>query len=473
MSQQLYPETPILLVDDEEDFLKSMRVNLRLNSISNVKSCSDNRAVMHLLKKNKYSLILLDLLMPHISGQELLPKIVEEYPEIPVIVLTAVDEIKIAVECMKAGAYDYLIKPIETLALIKSVLQTLNIMDVRGDYIRMQESLLSVTLKNPEAFSEIITQYPGMYNIFKYIEAVASSKYPVLITGESGTGKDLIARAIHKASGRMGNYVSKKVGGMDDAEFSRELFGNEQKGLVERAKGGTLFLDEIGDISIQSQVKLLPLIPERDYLPLGDEMQKPSDVRIVTATSRYLETIIDKGEFRKDLYFRLRIHKLDIPPLRERKEDIPLLVEHFLKISGQILKKKKPRIPKSLFPFLANYDYPGNIRELGGMVYDAMNKHKSGVLSLDTFREKIKEEKKKRDISSDLRHFEKTSTLRKKVTFSNSFPTFKEMNRVYLQEAMKRAGEDHKIAAELTDLPIEDLEKHLQLIKKENKEKNE
>jgi ligand-binding sensor domain-containing protein len=265
--------------------------------------------------------------------------------------------------------------------------------------IRKKPTDLSEILINPDAFTEIVTQNRDMQNIFKYIESIATSDLPVLITGDTGTGKELIARAIHKASGREGKFIARNIAVMDDALFSEQLFGNEKgldtdvrqkgKGWIEEAKNGILFLDEIGDISLQSQVKLLGLIPEREFVSPGTETQLPTDVRLIVATNKELKILMKEGKFRKDLYYRL-IHKIHLPPLRERKDDIPILVDHFIKKSATLLNKNVPRVPKELFTLLSDYDFPGNVRELAGIVYDAMNSHQSGDLSLDVFREKIK-----------------------------------------------------------------------------------
>lgn len=400
MKPEPHPKLTVLLVDDKEDFLNSMKVTLKQNGITNVECCQDSRNVMPLLKKKKFSLILLDILMPGKRGDELLPEIVEECPEIPVIMLTALDNVKTAFECIKKGAFDYLLKSFETPDLIKKIQHILDLQDVKKENIRLRDSLFSVELKNPDAFSEIVTQDSKMNNIFKYIEAIAESRLPVLITGKTGTGKELIARAIHKASGRKGNFVGIKLGGLSHNKFLSELFGykNEKNagsddksklnGLVKQAEGGTLFLDEIGDISIRSQVVLFRLIQEREYPIPGSETRPLPNIRLVAASNRELKTMMKKGDFRKDLYHRMH-HKIHLPPLKERKGDLPLLVDYFLKLSAKKLNKKMPRVPKDLYTLLSNYDFPGNIRELGIMVCDAVRRHQSGVLSLEVFREKI------------------------------------------------------------------------------------
>jgi DNA-binding NtrC family response regulator len=234
-----------------------------------------------------------------------------------------------------------------------------------------------------------------MQSIFKYIESVAGSSQPILITGESGTGKELIARAAHTLSGRSGPLVAMNAAGLDDSVFADTLFGHSRGaftgaeaargGMVERAAGGTLFLDEIADLSPSSQVKLLRLLQEGEYYPLGSDIPKTSRARIVVATHQDLAGREAAGHFRRDLYYRLRGHHVHLPPLRRRKEDIPLLLDHFLEDAATSLGKKKPTPPRQLPVLLATYDFPGNIRELRAMVYDAVSTHAGRILSMQSF----------------------------------------------------------------------------------------
>ncbi|MCP4155027.1 MAG: sigma-54-dependent Fis family transcriptional regulator [bacterium] len=440
MKKSIYPKFPVLLVDDETDFLNSMKFTLLSNGITNVRRCSDGREVMALLEKERFSLIILDILMPHINGSELLPEITREHPGVPVVMLTAVDNFQTAVDCMKNGAFDYLAKPIVRNRLLKIIENILDTTDVKKENSRLHEFFFNKELIKPEAFSEIITMNSDMLNILKYIEAIADSKQPILVTGETGTGKQLIARAIHKQSGREGHFVSKKVGGLDNAQFMDQLY--RTGGLLEQAQEGTLFLDEIGDISSHCQANLLQLLPERDYQPLDFAARPPSNARIVVATHKDLTAMKNEGTFRKDLYHRLNIHKVHLPPLRERKEDIPLLVDSFVKESAKILNKKTPSIPRELQYTLMNYDFPGNIRELGSLIYDAVNLHTSGPLPLESIVEKIGSG----DVDPD----------ENKIVFSKELPTFKEMRERYLEEVLSRAGGDSKKAAALADLPESD-----------------
>jgi transcriptional regulator with PAS, ATPase and Fis domain len=291
-----------------------------------------------------------------------------------------------------------------------------------------------------------------MRAIFKYIEAISRTPLPVLVTGETGVGKELIANAIHKLSGRPGEIVSLNVAGVDDNLFSDTLFGHkkgaftgadtERRGLIEQAERGTLFLDEIGDLSIESQVKLLRLIQDRKYFPLGSDMAKLSDVRIICATNRNIDSMKEGNSFRKDLYYRLQTHHIHIPPLKERKSDIPLLINHFMEKAALQLNKKKPTAPKELYTLLSNYSFPGNIRELEGIIFDAVSVHTSGVMSLIPIREKIYRDE---EMVSD-------STVVEELIFPDELPTLKEAEDALIKEALKRADGNQNIAAELLGL---------------------
>ena len=264
MAAAVFPALPILLIDDEEQFLLSAELTLTANGLNNIKTVSDSRKVTGLLNKEEFSLVVLDMNMPHISGLELIPRIMEIDPSIPIIIVTAVNDVDSAVKSIKAGAFNYLLKPVDDTRLVTTIKSGLDLRDARDENRRLKDYLLKDRLENPEAFSGIITKSSAMRAIFKYIEAISKTRLPVLVTGETGVGKELIANAIHRLSGRGGELVALNVAGVDDTLFSDTLFGHkrgaftgadqERKGLIEQAEKGTLFLDEIGDLSLESQV---------------------------------------------------------------------------------------------------------------------------------------------------------------------------------------------------------------------------
>jgi DNA-binding NtrC family response regulator len=474
MQKELFPGSPILIVDDDKNFLNVMDFELHSKGITNVECCQESMEVLPRLKKKKYSLILLDMVMPGISGDELLLKIVELYTEIPVIVVTGFPESKTAEDCMQKGAFDYLKKPIDTNDLIRTIRNALELKD-HEQVIRMKKDLFSgdrhQKLKN---IPGIITRDDKMVEIFQTIGMIAATSKPVLIRGETGVGKELIARAIHQFSRREGEFVAANIGGLDDNLFSDTLFGHEKgaftgatqdrKGLIEQAKNGTVFLDEIGDLSPESQVKLLRLIQEGKYYPLGVDIPKSTNARIVAATNKYLLNSIKTGEFRQDLYFRLETHDIYVPPLRKRNEDIPLLVDHFLGKFTKELKQKKPSVPDELFILLGNYHFPGNIRELESMVYDALSRHEKGILSLKVFQEKIEKNTGQNgsafNVGDDLSHKDK------KISFGDVLPTLAELEEIYLNEVMKRSKENKSMAAKLSGLQRKTLSYRLQKLEK-------
>lgn len=457
MNPKLSPSNPILLVDDEEHFLLSAELTMSSNGIKNIETCKDSREVMRMLEEKKYSLVVLDINMPHISGVELLPRITGKYPQMPVVIITAVNDVDSAVLCMKEGAFDYLLKPVNDTRLVTTIKRGLELTEIKNENEMLKQSLFKQNLEHPEAFVEIVTRCGTIFSIFKYIEAIAKTNLPVLINGETGTGKELFAGAIHKASGRKGELISVNVAGVDDNFFSDTLFGHkkgaftgadtDRKGLIEKADDGTLFLDEIGDLSTESQVKLLRLLQDGQYYPLGSDIAKLSDTRIIVATHRDIKSMQESNKFRQDLYYRLKSHQINIPALRDRKIDLPYLIDHFITKAAGELGKKRPTVPKELYTILSNYTFPGNVRELEGMIFDALSLHTSGILSLESIRQKINELNQNRNSSKKSRD---TNTQSDELIFiPGKFPTLKEVEELLITEALKRAGGNQTIAAEL------------------------
>jgi DNA-binding NtrC family response regulator len=394
--------------------------------------------------------MLLDLRMPHISGEELLPMITADYPEIPVVVVTGSNDVDTAVKCMQHGAFDYILKPVEKSRLIGGVKRAVELRELQRENQLLKAHVLSDKLEKPEAFSEIITISTSMRSIFQYIEAIANSPRPVLITGETGVGKELIAKAVHTLSDRAGDFVPVNAAGLDDHVFADTLFGHKKgaftdarearRGLIERAAGGTLFLDEIGDLSTASQVKLLRLLQEGEFFPLGSDVAKRTDARIVVATNQDLDALQSSGQFRKDLYYRLCDHQIHIPPLRRRREDLAVLVEHFLEKASKILDKKKPTPPVELITLLSTYHFPGNIRELESMIFDAVSSHTSAKLSMDSFKAHLS----KISVTDAADSPAEKGTL---ISFSHQLPTLKQIEQLLIDEALKRANNNQSIAA--------------------------
>jgi DNA-binding NtrC family response regulator len=465
---------PVLLVDDEQHILLASESVLRFAGIREVSSVDDSRRVLPLLEKGTIGVVVLDLFMPYVSGRELLEIMSREYPHIPVIVMTAADEVDTAVDCMKAGAFDYLVKPVENARLISSVKRALEICSLKNQVTQLRDHLLTNRLKHPEAFSSIITASPKMSAVFQYCEVIAESQQPVIIIGETGVGKELVARAIHELSGVDGKFVPVNIAGLDDNMFSDTLFGHKKgaftgaekarSGLIAQAAGGTLFLDEIGDLSEASQVRLLRLLQEQEYYPVGSDIPLVSDARIVAATNRDLREMTMSKSFRNDLYFRLCSHQVMIPPLRERREDIPVLLDFFFRAAAQIFRKTTPSYPPELVTLLSSYDFPGNIREMKSMVFDAVARHVTGVLSMERFREVIGNMPPPSGQDSLL-----SQRLNDWLIQSDGrFPRLREVEELLIDEAMKLAKGNQGIAASLLGFTRQTLNKRLKVRKEKS-----
>jgi DNA-binding NtrC family response regulator len=455
------------MVDDEVQALNSFEMVLRSASMNHIIRCEDSRNVMGIFSSQEIEVMMLDLSMPHVSGEELLSLVTKDYPEVPVIVITGSNDVETAVACMKTGAFDYMVKPVEKSRLVSGVKRAIELRELQRENELLRAHVLSDKLEHPEAFSEMVTSSPIMRSIFQYIESVSISPQPILITGETGVGKELVARAIHKLSQRKGGFVPVNIAGLDDNVFADTLFGHRKgaftgadqarSGLVEQASGGTLFLDEIGDLNPASQVKLLRLLQDGEYFPLGSDVGKRSDARVVVATNQDIQGLQESGKFRKDLYYRLCAHYIYIPPLRERREDLPILLDHFLEKASETLGKKKPTPPRELLALLSTYLFPGNIRELQSIVLDAVSSHKSGKLSMGVFRSYIRQKQPTFDV--DPKHLLKGE--KNLVSFSEQLPTLKQTEQLLVSEAMKRASGNQAIAARLLGITRQALNKRL------------
>ncbi len=470
---------PVLLVDDEQQMLLSYKAMLRTEGVENILTVNDSRKVFPLLAKEEVSAVVLDLHMPHISGTELLDKIKHKFPHLSVIIVTAANDVEKAVECMKKGASDYLVKPVEDSRLISSVKKAMEMRDMCEEISSLREHisslrhhLLTDKLEYENAFSSILTQSKKMRAVFHYVETISKSPEPVFVMGETGVGKELISRAIHNISNVKGEFIAVNIAGLDDTMFSDTLFGHkrgaftgadkDRKGLVVRASEGTIFLDEIGDLNNASQMKLLRLVEDGTYYPLGSDIPEKSSARIITATNHNIQESVSRGLFREDLYYRLNAILVHIPPLRERFEDLPVLIDHFFEISSWSLKKKKPTPPPEIISLLSSYNFPGNIRELKAMVFDAVAKHTSGVLSLNTFKEHIR---KKGEYTKPVLRLKKQGSL-SMPDISGRFPTLREAEEFIISEALKRCNNNQGIAASLLGITRQALNSRLKTLKK-------
>ena len=461
-----YPTHPVLIVDDEKNILTAFEVTLKYSGISNIITFQDSREVMPLLETQPVEVILLDLIMPNIPGEALLRRINELFPEIPVIIITAVNNLETAVNCMKFGAVDYMVKPVERNRLVSGVQRIIQVQELKRENLTLKNRILADRLEQPQAFSDIVTGNDKMISIFKYMEAVASSENPVLITGETGAGKELFAGALHKLSSRKGKFVSVNVAGLDDNMFSDTLFGHKKgaftdarqvrKGLVEQAVEGTLFLDEVGELSTASQVKLLRLLQEKEYYPLGSDTPHYAEVRALFSTNRDLEEMAKSGQFRKDLFYRIHTHHIHIPPLRERPDDLPLLIDHFLNEASAAMNKPKPMVSQEILTLLANYDFPGNVRELRAIIVDAVSTTRTNVLSMAAF-------KKLAPLAHPPAKTKPPGSLKVSLDFSSfsQLPALSQIEESLITEALKRTSGNISKSAQMLGITRQTLSKRL------------
>ncbi|MBN2735769.1 MAG: sigma 54-interacting transcriptional regulator [Spirochaetales bacterium] len=449
---KLYPPQPVLLVDDNPDILATYSQGLGEYGFNHFILEQDSRNIDGLLAQNReISVCLLDLNMPHVSGLSLLKTIHEDYPHIPVIITSAMKNSETVVHCMKQGAFDYLEKPIDLSALAGSLRHCLKIQELKNEQGGLARSLVSNSPKL-EAFSKIKTRNPEMFKIFNLLNTMAPFDEPVLLLGESGTGKELLAEAIHSASSRQGKYVTMNIAGLDDQFFTDTLFGHkkgafnealkDREGLVKTAQDGTLFLDEIGDMSGESQVKLLRLLESGEYYPLGADKPDHSSARIIAATNADLQNKVEQGLFRNDLYNRLSVIEIIIPPLRQRPEDLALLLEFFMEQTCRKFGRKNQGYKPEVLGLLKNYSFPGNIRELKHMLVSAIGRHREhGPLGPGFFKEYLKKQPRQ---NINLQ----SAMAQENFYYSGAFPTLESMENILVKEALKRK-KHQKDAAEL------------------------
>ncbi|MBI5167189.1 MAG: sigma-54-dependent Fis family transcriptional regulator [candidate division NC10 bacterium] len=369
---------PHILVIDDEPMMRVTIADALAREGFQVTTAETGLEGMDLVKGQSFDVVITDLRLPKGSGMEILKACKEASPETAVVLITAYGTVETAVQAMKDGAYDYLTKPFSMDELVLLTKRCMKLRSLEAENIRLREEI-----ERQSRFQGIVGKSPPMQEVFELIEAVAQNTATVLIVGESGTGKELVANAIHQRSPRKdGPFVKLSCAALPETLLESELFGHEKgaftgairqrKGRFELADGGTLFLDEVGEIPLSLQVKLLRVLQEREFERLGGTETLKVDVRIICATKRDLAEGVKKGAFREDLYYRLNVIPIYLPHLRKRKEDIPLLVDHFLRLYSQKMGRAEKGISEEALGLLMNYDYPGNVRELESAIERAV-----------------------------------------------------------------------------------------------------
>jgi DNA-binding NtrC family response regulator len=395
-------KNPILIIDDEASYLSLMKEFLNQEGYSNVLTEQNPLNVLPLLQRTDIDLILLDIFMPEMNGLELLEKIYAEYPSIPVIVITAVNEVQIALKAIKLGAYEFITKPPDTDRLLLTIRRALDTKLLETERDSLRRPFLD---KKPSRriFSDLITDSPEMYKVFELVEIFAPTNETVLIAGETGTGKDLIARKMHDLSSRRDKrFVAVNLASISPTLFESELFGykkgtftgalEDKVGYFEAADGGTIFLDEIGELPLALQGKLLRTIQYNEIYRVGDSKPNKLDIRIISASNKDLLDAVNKKEFRADLYYRLNRGFIYLPPLSKRGDDVVLLAEHFLEIGNRTYNKNIRGFSDDILHSLKHYTFPGNVRELENIIINAVAKtvNEPYINSIDLPREYIK-----------------------------------------------------------------------------------
>jgi DNA-binding NtrC family response regulator len=427
----------LLVVDDEQIALKNLTHILNGEGYE-VTALQNGGKALELLKEKEFDLVLTDLKMEKVDGMDILRFVKEHLPDAEVVMITGYATVDSAISAMKAGAYHYIAKPYRIDEVRKVVKEALEKQRLKQENRQLREQLQSYK-GNPE----LITNDPHMKKLLDSARQVAATDSNVMLIGESGTGKELLARFIHQASRRsQGPLLSINCGAFTEELLTNEMFGHEKgaftgaqelkKGLIEMANGGTLFLDEVTEMSTSMQVKLLRVIQEREVMRVGGTAPIKVDVRFVAATNRNLQEEVNTGRFRQDLYYRLNVVSLRLPPLAERKNDIPLLIQHFIKKYAGLMDKKVEGISPEVTDILKQYDFPGNVRELENIIERGIALTTGNLIETSHLPEDLQE-----------------STL---LTFrrkEGNIPTLDDQEKAYIEWVLQETGNNKTEAAKL------------------------
>jgi DNA-binding NtrC family response regulator len=441
----------ILVVDDDLEMCGYLSDALKGEEFS-VITMNDSLEASKILKKEEFDILITDLKMKGLKGLDLLEETKQVSPSTPVIIITAFGTVASAIQAMKMGAYDYITKPFQMDELVLTLKKALENRLLKKEVARLKKEV-----ESRYHFHFLIGKSPSMRKIYDLIERISDTSSNVLITGESGTGKELVAKAIHyNGTRKEGPFVAVNCAAIPETLLESELFGyrkgaftdakSDKKGLIFEASGGTLFLDEITEMPLTLQAKLLRVIEEREVRPLGDTNAYRIDVRCVTASNRDIESLIQQGEFREDLFYRLKVIDIELPPLRDRREDIPLLTQHFIKKFSHELKKNVSGVSEVTLKYLLNHSWPGNVRELENVIQRAITLTQHQTILPEDLPNTVMQEKEESLIEKGLRE-----------TY-----TVDQLEREYIKRVLLEVGGNKSKAAEILGLDRKTLYRKLQ-----------
>jgi len=435
----------ILAIDDDRAILNHLQVLLMQEGKYQVKCLQDSTKAMEEIAEFQPELILLDMDMPGVTGLDILTYLAEKTDAPEILILSGVEDVELAVKAIKLGAYDYLTKPVERERLFISIDRTLERRNLKREIQTIKSEIVGENDDGP--FGKVITRSPQMRKVLDHIIKIAPTDNPVLIWGESGTGKELLAQALHKLSNRKnGPFVAINAGVFASELFASEFFGHtkgaftgadrDKPGILEKADGGTLFLDEIGELSLAIQVKLLRVLQEGEFFRVGSTTSRSSNVRLITATNKDLRQEIQRGNFRADLFYRLNVFSVFVPPLRDREGEIPFLAQYFLQKYATMYGKKIQGISDDVLDLLERYHYPGNVRELENILNSAVLLEGSNYLTRKALPQYF--------LEATLRGYRSPALAPEK--------TMAEVEREHIERVLKYTGGNRTAAAKILNI---------------------
>jgi DNA-binding NtrC family response regulator len=452
--ESLPDQAPILVVDDDKGLLLSIRAALLSAGLPDPALVSDSRRVVSLIRKNRFQLAILDLIMPYMDGMEVLKHIKQESPTTECIIVTAVDDVAIAVQAMRYGAYDYLVKPLNIERTTIAIAHALERYQLKQGMALFERPQSFADLKHPEIFADMVASDERMALVFRQAETCAQTDYNVIISGETGVGKGMLARIIHRLSRRAsGPFVAVNMPAFNQNLFEDEFFGHvrgaytgaiaDKRGFFAAAQSGTLFLDEITELDPRTQGKLLRVIEEKEFYRLGSTEIMNADLRILSASNRDVNSAVASGQFRGDLYYRLNEYHIHIPPLRRRRKDIPALATHFLRKHALKNNKHIRRISRELSDTLRQYDFPGNVRELENIIASAILVENTDTLTLSSARNLIHE--------------------RPYAATEERLPALAKMERQHIEQALRLTSGNRTQAARMLGIGLRTLQRKIKI----------